>query len=84
MKIEVYSKPACVQCNQTKKTLDRLGASYTVTDVTEDANAYDFVTKTLGYMAAPIVVIRDAAGEIVNSWAGFQPEKLNSLATVAA
>jgi len=80
MTIELYSKPACVQCNQTKKTLDRMSAEYSVTDVTEDPTAYDFVTKTLGYMAAPVVVIKDAAGAVISSWSGFQPEKLQELA----
>ena len=28
MSITVYTKPACVQCNATKKALDRAGLEY--------------------------------------------------------
>lgn len=79
MTIELYSKPMCVQCNQSKKTLDKLGLKYVTADVTEDANAYEFVTATLGYKAAPVLVIKNEAGEVVNSWSGFQPEKIEAL-----
>lgn len=79
MTIELYSKPMCVQCNQSKKTLDKLGLSYTTADVTEDATAYEFVTAQLGYKAAPVLVIKNEAGEVVNSWSGFQPEKIEAL-----
>ena len=78
MTIELYSKPACIQCNQSKKTLDKLGLSYIVTDVTEDPNALDFVV-SLGFRAAPVLIIKDADGNILDKWAGFNPEKLNAL-----
>jgi glutaredoxin-like protein NrdH len=72
MTVTVYSKPACVQCTQSKKKLDQLGVVYNVIDVTEDANALEYV-KSLGYMAAPVIV----AGE--QHWAGFQPDKIKAL-----
>ena len=73
MSITVYTKPACVACNQTKKTLDKMGLSYNVVDITEDAAAYDKVV-SMGFMSAPVVVT-DEGG----SWAGYQPEKLKAL-----
>ena len=79
MTVELYSKPMCVQCNQSKKTLDKLGVNYTVADVTEDEKAYEFVTATLGYKAAPVLVVKDSDGNVVDSWSGFQPEKLEAL-----
>lgn len=72
MTVTVYSKPSCVQCTQSKKALDKLGVIYNVIDVTEDANALEYV-KSLGYMAAPVIV----AG--TDSWAGFQPDKIKAL-----
>lgn len=72
MTVTVYSKPACVQCTQSKKKLDQLGVVYNVIDVTEDAQALEYV-KSLGYMAAPVIV----AGE--QHWAGFQPDKITAL-----
>ena len=75
--ITVYTKPACVQCNMTKKALDKLGLDYDLVDVTEDQDAFDKIVG-MGFMAAPVVISGDA------SWAGFQPEKINALALPAA
>jgi len=72
MTVTLYTKPACRQCVQSKKELDKLGINYDVVDVTEDAKALDYVL-SLGYMAAPVVVAGDA------HWAGFQPDKLKAL-----
>lgn len=67
--ITVYSRPNCQPCKATKRQLDRLGADYTVIDVTEDEAALDFI-RGLGYSQAPVVVAGD------HHWAGFSPDKL--------
>ena len=67
----VYSKPNCVQCTMTYRTLDRAGVSYDVVDLTENAAAYEYVTGDLGYSAAPVVVISEH-----DHWAGFHPDNL--------
>ena len=36
MHITIYSKPNCPQCAATKRAFDRLGAPYTVVDITTD------------------------------------------------
>lgn len=69
----VYSKPSCVQCDMTKKMLDKNGIEYTVIDITQDAQAYDKIV-SMGFMSVPVVISGDQA------WAGFQPDKINSLA----
>lgn len=79
MTIEVYSKPACVQCNATYRALEKRNLDYTATDITEDAEALAFV-KGLGYMQAPVVVVKDDNGDIVSQWSGFRPEKVEALA----
>jgi len=71
--ITVYSKPACVQCDATKRALDAAGVEFKVVDVTEDADAMALVT-SLGYRQAPVVV----AGS--DHWSGFRPDKIKSLA----
>ena len=81
--ITVFSKPACVQCTMTKKVLDREGLSYTLRDVSEDAEALEFVTQ-LGYQAAPVVFITDGTvadrkGEPINHWSGLRPDLLAQL-----
>jgi glutaredoxin-like protein NrdH len=68
----VYTKPNCVQCDQTKKMLDKNGVEYTTVDITQDQEAYDKVV-SMGFMSAPVVI----SG--VHSWSGFKPDLINSL-----
>jgi glutaredoxin-like protein NrdH len=72
MTVTVYSKPACVQCTATYRALDRIGVSYEIVDISEDADALDRV-RGLGYMQVPVVV----AGE--RHWAGFRPDMIGSI-----
>lgn len=74
MTVIVYSKKACVACNQTYKALDRSGTEYKVVDITEDEEAYAKV-KGLGYMQAPVVVVEKQDGEL-SHWSGFRPDKI--------
>ena len=69
----VYTKPSCVQCDMTKRYLDKAGVEYNTVDITEDPAALELIL-SMGFQAAP-VVISDAG-----NWAGFQPDKLNLLA----
>ncbi len=73
MTVTIYSKPACQQCTATKRYLDARGVEYTSVDITEDADAYEYVT-SLGYQQAPVV----QAGE--RTWSGFNPFELATLA----
>ncbi|WP_323040135.1 glutaredoxin-like protein NrdH [Gemmobacter sp.] len=73
MTITVYSKPACVQCTATTRALDARGLSYSVIDLTEDAEAMDMVM-SMGYRQAPVVVAGAA------HWAGFRPDMIGRLA----
>ena len=85
MTVEVYSKPSCIQCTQSKKRLEQLGVEYSETDIFENPEAYKFVTETLKFRAAPVIVIRNSEGEVVDSWSGFNPEKIATVAqTVTA
>lgn len=77
MAITVYTKPACVQCNATKKALDRAGLDYALVDISLDDEARDYVM-ALGYLQAPVVV---AGGE---HWSGFRPERIRALSAQAA
>lgn len=70
--ITVYTKPACVQCEQTKKLLTKNGLEFDTVDITEDVDAYNKVVE-MGFMSAPVVITDDDA------WAGFQPDKINGL-----
>ncbi|MFI5436135.1 glutaredoxin-like protein NrdH [Rhodococcus baikonurensis] len=76
MAITVYTKPACVQCNATYRALDKAGIEYAVIDITENAQARDYVM-SLGYLQAPVV----GAGE--NHWSGFRPDEISKLTQAA-
>lgn len=67
--ITLYTKPDCVQCDATKRALDKAGAAYTIVDLTTDSAAMALV-QSLGYRQAPVVM---ANGE---HWSGFQPDKI--------
>lgn len=73
MQVTVYTTPSCAQCDMTKKTLTRGGVNYTVVDLSTDEKALDYVTKELGYSAAPVVV----AGE--QHWSGFRLGAISNL-----
>ncbi|HEY0119474.1 MAG TPA: glutaredoxin-like protein NrdH [Cellulomonas sp.] len=73
MTITVYSKPSCVQCSATYRALDKLGFEYEVVDITEDADARDYVM-SLGHLQAPVVMVG------AEHWSGFRPDKIKALA----
>ncbi len=77
MDITVYSKPLCVQCDATKRALNKAGLAYTVVDVTEDAEALATI-KGMGYLQAPVVITGD------DHWSGFRPDKIKALAGAGA
>ena len=74
--VRVYGKPACVQCDYTKKKLDENGIPYTYHDVTVDEQARKFVQET-GKTQLPVVVARlDTKSQM---WHGFSPDKITAL-----
>src|SRR5699024_7989481 len=68
MDITLYSKPFCVQCDATKRALNKAGIAYDVVDITEDAEALAMV-KSLGYVQAPVVSTAE------DHWSGCRPDK---------
>ena len=79
MVVTVYTLPVCVQCNQTKKVMDREGIEYTAVDLTTVPDvAAKF--KEEGLMQAPIVVV----GNDGRRWTGFRPDLIKELKTEEA
>jgi len=72
MTVTVYTKPNCVQCEATKRLMDKLDISYDTVDITQDIGAYDMLIGK-GFRSAPVVITDDDA------WAGFVPDKINGL-----
>lgn len=75
MTVELLSKPACMQCDATYMTLEGMNVEFTSKDMTQDADALA-LAKSFGFMQAPVVIVRDAEGAIVDKWSGFRPEKI--------
>lgn len=75
--IIVYTKPACPQCDFTKKHLTKNNIEFTAVDITEDAEARETVL-ALGYSSAPVVVSGDV------HFSGFRPDKLKELGNLVA
>lgn len=74
MSITLYTKPACVQCKATKRTLDQTGLEYDLIDITENEDAREHVL-SLGYLQAPVI---EVDGE---HWSRFRPDRIQQLAS---
>ena len=79
----VYGKSNCPQCDMTVKYLDRNETGFTYINIEHDQAAYDYVTKTLGYLQAPAVVALYPNGS-EQSWSGFRPDRLHGYVSTAA
>lgn len=73
MSVTVYTLPSCVQCESTKKMLDRNAIEYDVVDMSQDEAALEMI-RNMGYQAAPVVI----AGE--DHWSGFRPDRISAIA----
>jgi glutaredoxin-like protein NrdH len=73
MTVTVYTKDNCVQCEATKRHLDKIDVAYETVNITNNIGAVDKLIG-LGYRSAPVVVTDD------DSWSGYVPEKLDKLA----
>ncbi|KRE80356.1 glutaredoxin family protein [Arthrobacter sp. Soil763] len=79
MAIVLYSKPACVQCDATKRKFKKEGLiegkDYTVVDVSQDPGALEFI-KDLGHLQAPVVFVAKPDGSVAH-WSGFDVEEID-------
>ncbi|MCV7234564.1 glutaredoxin domain-containing protein [Mycobacterium branderi] len=65
-----------MQCKATFHALDREGITYSAVDISENADARDYLL-SLGYLQIPVVV----AG--AEQWAGFRPDRIRALTGAA-
>ena len=70
--ITIWVKPSCVQCDATKRALNKHGITYTTRDLTANPGQVE-AFKNAGYTTAPIVVTSHG------TWAGFQPSLIKTL-----
>lgn len=81
--ITVYSKPSCVQCTATYRRLDDLGVRYEIADALDAEGQQVAGIAELGHLSAPVVVVRDDAGEILAHWSGFRRDLITEHASAA-
>lgn len=72
MNVTVYTNPNCVQCDMTKKQMDKLKIEYTVVDLSQDSESLKMVTD-LGFTSAPVVITD------TDKWSGFKLAKIEGL-----
>ena len=77
MKIRVYSKPNCVQCDTTKRFMQKNHIRFESVDLTEDPISLNMVTE-LGYTQVPVVYI-ESKRIGVQHWSGFRHSRLLDL-----
>jgi len=72
MKITVWTLPSCVQCDNTKRQLDKRGIHYEVRELNRNPKAVERF-KELDLISAPIIETDN------KRWSGFRLDKINSL-----
>lgn len=85
--VTVFGKNPCVQCNATYRRLDANETEYSKIDVTVMAETLDYLRDELELSQAPVVVISEHPIEdgnyadvvVLESWAGFNPSKIDSI-----
>ncbi|WLS79907.1 glutaredoxin-like protein NrdH [Erwinia pyri] len=76
MRIIIYTKNNCVQCNATKNAMDKQGLEYQLINLDQQPGEIETL-KSLGYRQVPVVM---AAGD---HWSGFRPDKISALRQLA-
>ncbi len=76
--VTVYTKPDCVQCDATKRTLNKYEIPFIEIDLSDNVDVLDRL-KAAGWRRAPIVETAD--GEM---WSGFRPDRIRDLASPKA
>lgn len=72
LKITVWTKRNCVQCDMTKKEFDKLGIVYQERSLERNPKAVERFIE-LGLLAAPIIESDD------RRWSGFRLNRIRSL-----
>lgn len=85
MRITVYSTDHCPRCEGVKHRLKNRhklihGTDFHEVNVSHDAQANAYV-KSLGYQTAPVVLLTDKDGVIVQQFNGFNPAAVDTMVT---
>jgi glutaredoxin-like protein NrdH len=76
MKVTVFTKPGCHQCDATKRMLDRLEIPYELIDISLNHHEAQRL-RELGALQMPRVEVD--YGSSHDSWSGFRPSQIERL-----
>lgn len=74
--VTVYTTTPCMQCEFTKKELDRHNIPYKTVPIDND-EVSNYIKHELNFMSAPVIVLSKALE--IEPFSGFQPEKLKQI-----
>ena len=77
MTITLLEKPHCPQCKATKRYLDKRDIPYHAEELNDETLS---LARSLGYSSAPVVLVKDKQGKLIDSWFGFRPEHISNYA----
>jgi glutaredoxin-like protein NrdH len=76
MTITIYTGESCHACDATERALLSAGHDYTATPATDEHRER---FRSAGHRSLPVVVVTNDAGETLEEWSGFRPDKINAL-----
>jgi len=71
--ITLYSQPGCGTCIATKRAFNANKYTFTEIDISKDHDAYEYVTKKLGYSQLPVIETDS------DNWSGLDLDKINNI-----
>lgn len=77
MSVQVISRDGCQPCVATHRRLAKLQVDYTSVDASDESAIAQ--ARSLGRLELPVAIVTDETG-VIDSWAGFSPDRLAALA----
>lgn len=79
--VTLYTAPHCTDCTATALAMDRKHVPYASISLAAAPASLDYV-KGLGHQRAPVIVVQDDHGTVLDHWSGYRPDKLMHLTRV--
>lgn len=73
MLVQIFTKDHCPGCHATVRRARDCGLVFEELSATQNAQAL----KEAGFSAAPVVMVLDEAGGVLDAWSGYRPEKIS-------
>ena len=76
--VTLYTAPHCTDCTAAAQAMDRKRIPYAPISLAAVPSSLDYV-KGLGHQRAPVTVVQDERGTVLDHWSGYRPDKLMHL-----